>query len=317
MSINHSNQQTQPQIVKFVDSSSSNIGSISLSRYAIGYILHGTKNVYYGDKRYSVSRGEIFYMGIGHHHIENVSEEDAPFEEIIFYYTPASLQHILSHLGITYGVRFTNSHTCDWCRSRNHVAMPAWNAAKSFFVNTNSYLREELFRHDETAENIKLTELLYLLISHGDCCLKSKLLRNMDVASGNFELIVYNHMFKDVSIEQLSEICNRSLTSFKKEFKRHFEMPPHKWYIQQRLMHSRLLLISTSKSVSEIGHECAFPNTSHFIKLFKKEYSITPSAYRVRHLEAVRHSSEKVGTLHEVREVESADVEQVPMAVNG
>ena len=139
----------------------------------------------------------------------------------------------------------------------------------------------------------------------------------MDVASGNFEQIVYNHMFKDVSIEQLSEICNRSLTSFKKEFKRHFEMPPHKWYIQQRLMHSRLLLISTSKSVSEIGHECAFPNTSHFIKLFKKEYSITPSAYRVRHLEAVRHSSEKVGTLHEVREVESADVEQVPMAVNG
>ena len=82
-------------------------------------------------------------------------------------------------------------------------------------------------------------------------------------------------------------------------------------------MHSRLLLISTSKSVSEIGHECAFPNTSHFIKLFKKEYSITPSAYRVRHLEAVRHSSEKVSALHEVREVESADMEQVPMAVNG
>jgi AraC-like DNA-binding protein len=102
----------------------------------------------------------------------------------------------------------------------------------------------------------------------------------MDVASGNFEQIVYNHMFKDVSIEQLSEICNRSLTSFKKEFRRHFEMPPHKWYIRQRLMHSRLLLISTTKSVSEIGHECAFPNTSHFIKLFKKEYSITPSAYR-------------------------------------
>ncbi len=284
MTTNQSNQQPQPQIVKFVDSSPSNIGSISLSRYAIGYVLHGTKNIYYGDKCYPVKRGEIFYMGIGLHHVENVGEEDAPFEEIVFYYTPSSLQHILSHLSITYGVRFSNNHTCDWCRSRNHVAMPAWNTAKSFFVNANSYLREELFRHDETAENIKLTELLYLLISHGDCCLKSKLLRNMDVASGNFEQIVYNHMFKDVSIEQLSEICNRSLTSFKKEFRRHFEMPPHKWYIRQRLMHSRLLLISTGKSVSEIGHECAFPNTSHFIKLFKKEYAITPSVYRSRYL---------------------------------
>ena len=310
------NQQPQPQIVKFVDSSSSNIGSISLSRYAIGYVLHGTKNIYYGDKCYPVCRGEMFYMGIGHHHVENVGEEDCPFEEIVFYYTPASLQHILSHLSITYGVRFTNNHTCEWCRSRNHVTMPAWSAAKSFFVNANSYLREELFRHDETAENIKLTELLYLIISHGDCCLKNKLLRNMDVAGGNFEQIVYNHMFKDISIEQLSEICNRSLTSFKKEFKRHFEMPPHKWYIRQRLMHSRLLLISTNKSVSEIGHECAFPNTSHFIKLFKKEYSITPSVYRSRYATTAQQSEAHTATNHEYATTEANIAESQPMAVN-
>ena len=316
MSTNQSSQEAQPQIVKFVDSSPSNIGSITLSRYAIGYILHGTKNIYYGDKCFPISRGEICFMGIGHHHVEKVSEEDAPYEEIVFYYTPATLQHILSHLSITYGVRFNNNHSCEWCRSRNHVSMAAWNAAKSFFVNANSYLREELFRHDETAENIKLTELVYLLISHGDCCLKSKLLRNMDVASGNFEQIVYNHMFKDVSIEQLSEICNRSLTSFKKEFKRHFEMPPHKWYIRQRLMHSRLLLISTSKSVSEIGHECAFPNTSHFIKLFKKEYSITPSVYRSRHQAETLQQKQADNISSHQPNLNSEIIEQPLMAVN-
>lgn len=49
-------------------------------------------------------------------------------------------------------------------------------------------------------------------------------------------------------------------------------------------MHSRLLLISTSKSISEIGNACTFPNTSHFIKLFKKEYQMTPAAYRNRHI---------------------------------
>lgn len=45
-------------------------------------------------------------------------------------------------------------------------------------------------------------------------------------------------------------------------------------------MHSRLLLISTNKSISEIGMECNFPNTSHFIKLFKKQYGQTPATYR-------------------------------------
>lgn len=162
--------------------------------------------------------------------------------------------------------------------------MPAWGSIRNFFTNANNYLRDEDFHHDETAENIKMTELIYLIASHEDCCIKSKLLSNVDAAKENFEQIVYDHIFKDISIEELSQLTNRSLTSFKKEFRRHFQMPPHKWYIRQRLMHSRLLLISTSKSISEIGNECTFPNTSHFIKLFKKEYQMTPATYRARHI---------------------------------
>ena len=276
-------QQPQPKIVKYVEALHSGIESVVLSRYAVGYVLHGTKYVYYGDKRYRISRGEIFYMGVGHHYVENVSEDDAPFEQILVYYTPDELQRILSHLNINYGVHITNGHSCDWCRSRAHVAMQARNSLKSFFRNCNNYLRDELFVEDSVAENIKMTELVYLIVSGEDCCLKNKLLNNVDVARENFEQIVYDHIFKDISIEELSCICNRSLTSFKKEFKRQFVMPPHKWYIRQRLMHSRLLLISTSKSVSEIGTECAFPNTSHFIKLFKKEYDVTPALYRSRY----------------------------------
>lgn len=84
------------------------------------------------------------------------------------------------------------------------------------FVNTNNYLRDEDFHRDETAENIKMTELIYLIASHEDCCLKSKLLSNVDAAKENFEQIVYDHIFKDISIEELSKLTNRSLTSFKR-----------------------------------------------------------------------------------------------------
>lgn len=154
---------------------------------------------------------------------------------------------------------------------------------KGFFSNTANYLRGEGFLHDETAENIKMTELVYLIVSHDECCLRSKILGNIDTAKENFEQLMYDHIFDDISIDELAALCNRSLTSFKKEFKRVFLMPPHQWFIRQRLMHARMLLISTSKSISQIGSECAFPNTSHFIKLFKKEYGMTPATYRSRH----------------------------------
>lgn len=222
-------------IVKYVETSHNGIQSLSLSRYAIGYILRGEKYIYYGDKRHRLSRGDLFYLGMGHHYTEDIPEEGHPFEQIMFYYTPSELQRILLHLNITYGLNISNDHTCENCRSFNHVVTPAWNPVRSFFVHTNNYLRDEAFLRDETAENIKMTELIYLISSHEDCCIKSKLLSNIDTAKENFEQIVYDHIFRDISIEELSRLCNRSLTSFKKEFKRLFSLPPHKWYIRQRI----------------------------------------------------------------------------------
>lgn len=276
-------KENQPTIVKYVGANYGGIQMLTLSRYAIGYVVRGTKHIYYGDACHTVSKGDIFYMGVGNHYVEDIPEDGRPFEQIIVYYSPELLQRILLYLNMTYSINISNTHSCDRCRRLNHVAMPSSPTIRSFFSHAASYLQDDNFMHDETAENIKMTELIYLIISQSDGCLKSKILSNMDAARDNFEQIIYSRIFCDISIEELSALCNRSLTSFKKEFKRHFFMPPHRWFIRQRLMQSRLLLISTSKSISEIGVECTFPNTSHFIKLFKKEYGTTPAIYRHRH----------------------------------
>lgn len=278
----------QPMIVKYTETLHNGIQSQVLSRYAVGYILQGTKYIYDGDQRQALTRGTLFYLGIGHHYIENSPDNNLPFEQLLFYYRPDDLQRILMHLNIAYGLDVSHSHTCEACRNASHVAMPAWNAVRNFFTGMNDFLRDEEFRHDEAAEDIKMTELIYLIASHEENCLRSVLLSNVDTAKKNFEQTIFAHIFKDIPIEELARLTNRSLTSFKKEFRRHFQIPPHKWFIRQRLMHARLLLISTSKSISEIGNDCAFPNTSHFIKLFKKEYQVTPAVYRHRHLAANR-----------------------------
>ena len=280
MSINEI--ESQPTIVKYVEANCGGIHLLNLSRCAIGYVVRGTKHIYYGDTHYTISRGDVFYLGVGNHYVEDIPEDNRPFEQIVVYYSPTLLQRILLHLNMNYSINITNSHRCSNCSAFNHVSLPASVALRSFFNHTATYLQDENM-HDETAENIKMTELVYLIVSQDDGCLKNKVLSNVDSAQENFEQIIYANIFSDISIEMLASKCNRSLTSFKKEFKRHFLQPPHRWFIHQRLMQSRLLLISTSKSISEIGNECTFPNTSHFIKLFKKEYGCTPAVYRAAH----------------------------------
>ena len=282
--------ESQPTIVKYVEANCAGIHLFNLSRCAIGYVVRGTKHIYYGDTHYTISRGDVFYLGVGNHYVEDIPDDNRPFEQMIVYYSPTLLQRILLHLNMTYSINISNSHKCDNCSAFNHVSLPASPALKSFFNHTATYLQDDNM-HDDTAENIKMTELVYLIVSQADGCLKNKVLSNVDSAQENFEQIIYANIFSDISIEMLASMCNRSLTSFKKEFKRHFLTPPHRWFIHQRLMQSRLLLISTSKSISEIGNECTFPNTSHFIKLFKKEYGCTPAIYRARYCHSTSSSA--------------------------
>lgn len=274
-----------PTIVKYVEKTHTGIETINLSRYAIAYVLRGRQYIYDGDRRRQIGRGDLLYLGIGRHYLESVPENDQPFEQIVIYYTPQELQRVLMHLNVTYGLTITNKHSCEKCRNGSFVVAEIGATIRNFFLNTNSYLRDKGSYRDETAENIKMTELIYLLVTQGDGCIRSRLLASVDAAQESFEQVIYEHLFKTVPIETLAEKTNRSLTSFKKEFRRHFNAPPHKWFVKQRLIHSRLLLISTNRSISEIGNECGFPNTSHYIKLFKRAYRMTPAAYRISQTE--------------------------------
>ena len=141
-------------------------------------------------------------------------------------------------------------------------------------------LRTSGLLHNDVGQRIKLNELIYLLLSAEDGCVRRRLVRSTDSSMSQFVNTVYDNIFNDISIEGLAEQTHRSLTSFKKEFRRIFDTSPHHWIIEQRLDRARILLASTSRTVSEIGTECGFSNISHFIKLFKQRYRCTPASFR-------------------------------------
>ena len=96
-----------PMIVKFVEHFHNGVQSHTLSRYAIGYIVRGEKHIYNGDKRQTISKGDVFFLGIGTHYTEEVPDESNTFEQILFYYQPADLHKILMYLNLTYGLNIS------------------------------------------------------------------------------------------------------------------------------------------------------------------------------------------------------------------
>lgn len=62
----------------------------------------------------------------------------------------------------------------------------------------------------------------------------------------------------NLSIDAFAQMCHRSLSSFKRDFRRHYGTTPGKWLLERRLEHSASLLRTTCISITEIMFECGF-----------------------------------------------------------
>lgn len=84
-----------------------------------------------------------------------------------------------------------------------------------------------------------------------------------------------------LKIEEYAQLCHMSLSSFKKAFKDHFRTTPGSWLMERRIDLAVHKLISTDLPIGELAFECGFEDPSHFIRVFKKKYGITPLQYRL------------------------------------
>lgn len=280
-------------VVKVTERENSGVQALFFSRLTIGYILSGAKYIHHNDSCTAIREGDIFLLCAGHHYIENTVGESGRYEQITFYLSPTTLQQVIFGLNINYGVSFASSHSCSRCLGQNFVATAASVPLRNFFVGINISLRNSGLLHNDIGQRIKLNELIFLMLSSTDGCIRRKMLRSADAATEQFMSVIYKSIFVERSIESLAAETNRSPTAFKKEFRRVFAASPHRWIIEQRLMRAKIMLASTNSTVSEVGIECGFTNISHFIKLFKQRYHITPALFR-RQCGAIANGEEQL-----------------------
>ncbi|HEY9046110.1 MAG TPA: AraC family transcriptional regulator [Ohtaekwangia sp.] len=88
-----------------------------------------------------------------------------------------------------------------------------------------------------------------------------------------------NYCF-NLKLEQYAQLCNRSLSAFKRDFQKIYQQTPGQWLLEQRLLHALRLLRNNHKLISEVTFESGFESVSHFSRSFKQRFGITPSAFK-------------------------------------
>ena len=84
---------------------------------------------------------------------------------------------------------------------------------------------------------------------------------------------------------EFARATGRSLSTFKRDFKKFTNLSPERWLTNRRLLAAHDLL-RRDRRVSDVCFDVGFKNVSHFSAIFKKKFGVTPGQVRKQNTDA-------------------------------
>jgi AraC family transcriptional regulator, exoenzyme S synthesis regulatory protein ExsA len=242
-----------------------------LTEHTLFFIMQGKKNFHFGNETVTIDTHQLILLKRGIYSISEYIPDGGHFEALMIFVPDKFLKEFYFR---------TDRFPKNTKQKSPFTIIPSDELLDSFKTQYLTYFGKSFEAMDKIFQ-LKLHELFLLLIA--STC-KTNVLNFIQSCVTtqpiDIEFIVKNHLLQPLSIAEFAKLSSRSVASFKRDFKKQFNTSPKQWINQQRLSYANGLLNSTSKTVSEITYECGFESVSHFIKIFKKEYGITPNSLR-------------------------------------
>lgn len=91
--------------------------------------------------------------------------------------------------------------------------------------------------------------------------------------------LMHQNIEEPLTQEELADAACISLRQLQRAFRNHLSDSPSAYYKRLRLIEASRLLTQGGYSVTHITYACGFKSQSHFAKVFRDKYGVTPSEY--------------------------------------
>lgn len=103
--------------------------------------------------------------------------------------------------------------------------------------------------------------------------------RRVDSKKIDLEDFMERNFRSDFSMTEFARAAGRSLSTFKRDFKKFSTLSPERWLTNRRLLAAHDLL-RRGRRVSDVCFDVGFKNVSHFSAIFKRKFGLTPGQVR-------------------------------------
>jgi AraC-like DNA-binding protein len=94
---------------------------------------------------------------------------------------------------------------------------------------------------------------------------------------------IEENLHSSISARDLSAVAQRSQAHFSRSFKQAFGEPPHAYVVKRRLARACQLMVTSTKTLTEIALSVGFSDQAHLCRLFRQAFGQSPSIWRREH----------------------------------
>ncbi|TKG88384.1 AraC family transcriptional regulator [Puteibacter caeruleilacunae] len=162
-----------------------------------------------------------------------------------------------------------------------------FNASEDFFNDMLLKLKEirqEILNVQSDSAHLIRSILYYVLISLNRSYSQAHQLGDaiaLDNTAYHFRKLVEKHIFTHHRVEDYSIMMNLSRITLNKAIKSQFNITATEFIKLRLLFEIKMMLIHTTKTISEIAHEVHYSEINHLSRFFKQKTGKSPGEYRL------------------------------------
>lgn len=240
---------------------------VVFDHHMLVWFISGETKIIQADESYLFKASDIFLIPRNQlATIINYPKDGFPHKSVVMHLTIERLREFYAKIDVKPKVVATPKIY----HFKNHPLLESCLASLIPYFD----MQKELF--PENIASLKITEAISILRTVDG---------NIDNILANFEepykidLVSFmekNFMF-NMPLEKFSYLTGRSLTTFKRDFHKAFNITPQRWLTQKRLELAHYQLSEKRRKPVEVYLETGFENLSHFSFAFKKRFGYSPT----------------------------------------
>lgn len=243
---------------------------VKLTTHIISFVISGSTNIHIKNKEVAIDNSQIAFLSQGNCIMKETGSSDKNFRSLILSFSNLELEAFLNKNFSSYKYVKSNEKVHPYFLVKKDGFLRSMTSSLQSLLESGDYSTPKMLE-------LKLEEILmYMCDKSGEAFLAYLCALINPKPESHFHSIVENNIFSNLDLNELSFLCEMSLSSFKRHFASDYGSTPGKYFQNKRLIKAKQMMETGEAKATEIYQRFGYENISNFSAAFKHTFGFPP-----------------------------------------